>query len=85
MAEKHPDDLAREKESRRVLERVAVDSEVVGASTFARTVDRARAHMAADDADASDPVEVWAKRTGRALSAIAFIILAIWLIGYLSR
>ncbi|MFZ2102362.1 MAG: hypothetical protein WAU86_17530 [Oricola sp.] len=85
MAEKHPDDRAREDEARRVLERAAVDSEVVGQSTFARTVNRARSHMAADDAEANDPVEVWGRRTGRLLSLIAFIVLAIWLIGYLRR
>jgi len=85
MAEKHPDDKAREEEARRTLERVATDSEIVGQSTLARTVNRARAHMSAEDADAEDRVEVWGRRTGRALSAIAFIVLAIWLIGYLSR
>ncbi|WP_193174650.1 hypothetical protein [Oricola nitratireducens] len=85
MADKHPDDLAREKEAQRVLERAVADSEVVGQSTLARTVNRARSHMAADEADPDDPVEVWGRRTGRALSAIAFLILAIWLIGYLRR
>jgi hypothetical protein len=85
MAEKHPDDLAREDEAKRALERVARDSEVIGQSTFARTVDRARAHMAADEADANDPVEIWGRRTGRALSVIAFVLLAIWLVAYLRR
>ena len=85
MAEKHPDDRAREDEAKRALERVARDSEVIGQSTFARTVNRARAHMAADEVDANDPVEVWGRRTGRALSVIAFVLLAIWLVAYLRR
>ena len=85
MASKHPDDLAREEEARRTLERVAVESEELGRSSLARTVDRARAHMAADDADPDDKVELWGRRTGRALSAIAFIVLAVWLVGYLRR
>ncbi|GAB4350471.1 MAG: hypothetical protein Kow0026_06670 [Oricola sp.] len=85
MADKHPDDKAREKEARRTLERVAADSEVIGQSTLARTVDRARAHMTAEDADADDRVEVWGRRVGRALSLLAFLVLAVWLIGYLSR
>jgi hypothetical protein len=85
MAEKHPDDIAREEEARRTLERVATDSEVLGQSTLARTVNRARAHIAAEDADAEDRVEVWGRRAGRALSLVAFIVLAIWLVGYLSR
>jgi hypothetical protein len=85
MADKHPDDKAREEEAQRTLERVATDSEVIGQSTLARTVNRARAHMAAEDADAEDRVEVWGRRTGRALSLVVFIVLAIWLVGYLSR
>jgi hypothetical protein len=85
MAKKHPDDLAREEEARKTLERVAVDSEVIGQSTLARTVNRARSHMAADEVDPNDKVEVWGRRTGRALSVIAFLILAVWLVGYLRR
>ncbi len=85
MANKHPDDLAREAEARKTLERVAVDSEVIGQSTLARTVNRARSHMAADDADPEDKVEVWGRRVGRGLSLIVFLILAVWLVGYLRR
>ena len=85
MANKHPDDLAREAEARKTLERVAVDSEVIGQSTLARTVNRARSHMAADDADPEDKVEVWGRRVGRGLSLIVFLILAVWLGGYLRR
>jgi hypothetical protein len=85
MANKHPDDLAREKEARKTLERVAVDSEVIGQSTLARTVNRARSHMAADDADPEDKVELWGRRVGRGLSLIVFLILAVWLVGYLRR
>ena len=85
MAEKHPDDLAREDEAKRALERVARESEVVGHSSFVRTVDRARSHMAADDADPADPVEVWGRRVGRGLSLVAFIGLAVWLLSYLAR
>jgi len=85
MAKKHPDDLAREEEARKTLERVAVDSEVIGQSTLARTVNRARSHMAGGDADPDDKVEVWGRRVGRALSLVAFLILAVWLVGYLRR
>lgn len=85
MADKHPDDKAREEEARRTLERVSTDSEIIGQSTLARTVDRARAHMAGEDADADDRVEVWGRRVGRGLSLVVFLVLAIWLVGYLSR
>lgn len=79
------EDRAREEEARKALERVAVDSEVIGQSTLARTVNRARSHMAADEADPDDKVELWGRRTGRALSLIAFLVLAVWLVGYLRR
>lgn len=85
MGDRPRDHLTREKEARDALERVERDSEVIGQSTFARTVDRARAHMAADDADPDDPIEKWGRRTGRALGGIAFVVLAIWLFGYLTR
>ena len=41
--------------------------------------------MAADDADPEDKVEVWGRRVGRGLSLIVFLILAVWLVGYLRR
>lgn len=76
---------AREREARKALERVERDSEVVGHSSFARAAGKARDHLAGADADQTDPVEVWGRRVGRGLSVIAFIALAIWLIGYLTR
>ena len=85
MAEKHPDDAAREAEARRTLDRVAQDSEVIGQSTFVRTAERVRSHMRADEADETDPVEIWGRRTGRAISVIAFVLLAVWLARYLMR
>lgn len=76
---------AREREADKALERVRRDSEVVGQSSFVRATGKARDHLTGADADPSDPVEVWGRRVGRGLSVIAFIALAIWLIGYLSR
>jgi len=80
-----PDPHANEREARKALERVQRDAEVVGQSSFVRAAGRAREHLAGADADPSDPVEVWGRRVGRGLSVIAFIGLAIWLIGYLAR
>ena len=74
-----------DREARKALERVARDAEIVGQSSFARAAGKARAHLSGADADPSDPAEVWGRRVGRALSVVAFIALAIWLIGYLAR
>jgi len=85
MAERLDDDQKRARESERVLERVSTESEVVGTSSFVRQANKARDHLAGADGDQSDPVEVWAKRFGRGLSLVAFILLAIWLVNYLGR
>ena len=74
-----------DREARKALERVARDAEVVGQSSFVRAAGKARGHLSGADADPSDPVEVWGRRVGRGLSVVAFIALAIWLIGYLAR
>ncbi len=79
----HETDEARE--ARAALERVTRDAEVIGTSSFVRTADKVRGHMTAADADPNDKVEVWARRTARAASVIAFIGLALWLINFLAR
>ena len=40
---------------------------------------RAAGHFSAAEADASDPVELWGRRIGRTLAAIAFIAFCIYL------
>lgn len=71
--------------SEQILNRVQRESDVVGASALARTADKARAHMAGEDADQTDPIEVWGTRIGRGLAVIGFIVLAIWLFNFLGR
>lgn len=78
-----PDQEARA--AREVLDRVTRDAEVVGTSSFVRTAGKVRDHLAAAEADQDDKVEVWARRAARIASVIAFILLAVWLIGYLAR
>ncbi len=63
----------RRNEAARIL-RKADESETVGTSLLARTADRLRA---ADDPN--DPAAIWGKRVGRALAAIAFVLLAAYL------
>jgi hypothetical protein len=72
----------REEEAKAALERVARDSETIGASSLARMGRRVGDHFAgrdAMDAEGADPVEVWGRRIGRALSLVGVIALAWWL------
>lgn len=75
-----------EREAREALERVRRDSETVGSSALARMGNRARDHFGARDAEGeaegggTDPVELWGRRIGRALSLVGVVILALWLL-----
>ena len=75
----------REREARATLERVARDTETVGASSLARVAQRAGDHFSGRDAvgagegGATDPVEVWGRRIGRALSVVLALGLVWWL------
>ena len=44
-----------------------------------------KGHFMAEDADQSDPMEVWGSRIGRSLSLIVLILLLIWLVNFLGR
>lgn len=81
-----PSDEARRHESRATLDRAQRDSETLGTSALARGARQAADHFAARDAvgdsesGATDPIELWGRRIGRALSAVGFVALAIYLI-----
>lgn len=75
------DEEERADEARRALRRVERDSETLGTSSFVRAAD----HFTAKDADQDDPAELWGKRVGRAFAVVAFVALAVWLVGYLMR
>ncbi|MCB1493119.1 MAG: hypothetical protein KDJ77_15200 [Rhodobiaceae bacterium] len=74
-----PDPTAREKESRRILDQVARDSETVGTSSARRVAEGTRDHFLGADADPDDRVEVWGRRIGRGLSLLALVVLAVYL------
>ena len=77
---------ARDRESREALERVRRDSETLGASSLARVGQRAADHFSGRDAigaaegGGTDPIELWGRRVGRALSAVLALALT-WLLG----
>jgi hypothetical protein len=72
-------------ESRRIIERVARETDPGGTSFFARTAKGAHDHITAADADRSDPIEYWGTRIGRALGLIIAIGLLIWLVLFVTQ
>ena len=77
-------DDEREREAREALERVARDSETIAGSSLGRAGRRLGNHFAARDAvgeadGGTDPIELWGRRIGRALSLVAVVALAWWL------
>lgn len=75
-----PSDNAEVKEAQRILDRVASDSESVGTSSFARTANKVSGHFSGSENPEDDHIEVMGKRIGRGLSAVAFIILAAYIV-----
>jgi hypothetical protein len=82
---RNQDERARETEAKDALERVARDSETIGTSSLARAGQRLAGHFAGRDAvgagehGQTDPMELWGRRIGRALSLVGVIVLAYWL------
>ncbi len=69
----------RETESKRIIERVARESDSSG-GLFASAIRRTRDHVTAADTDPSDAAEYWGTRIGRTLGAIITVVLIIGLI-----
>lgn len=67
-------------ESRRILERVAQESETVGTSSMRRVAERVKGHMTADDAEQENWAEVWGTRIGRALGLVFVCVLIVYLV-----
>jgi hypothetical protein len=79
-----PEPNDRQEDAQRALEGAARDSEAFGASSLARTARRVGNDFGGQHAlgkgDAgTDPVEVWGRRVGRALSVPAALLLVWWL------
>lgn len=85
MTDKMTPEQSQRREAQRLIDRVEGETETIGTSSFVRVANQAREHMSGADADPDDRVERWAKRFGRALSVVAFVALAIWLLNYLQR
>ena len=75
-----PSEDERRKEAQEILRRVERDSNPLQW----RGALKARDHFAAREAEGQDWTELWGRRVGRALAAIAVFILLLWVWSYLS-
>ena len=73
----------RDAESRRILDRVAREQHS-GLGFLGRGTERARGHLAADDADQNDWIEVWGTRIGRAIGIVVIVAFLVWAVSYLA-
>ncbi|MBU0583242.1 MAG: hypothetical protein KKB66_12075 [Alphaproteobacteria bacterium] len=82
-----PDDRqdARQRESRRIIERVAREAESGSRSVVDRVARRAHDHVTAADVDPEDGIEYWGTRIGRILGVFLAVGLIIWLIIFVVR
>lgn len=69
-----------EAKSKRILERVAQESETIGTSSVKRVAERVKGHLSAQDSNENEWAELWGKRIGRTLGAIFVIVLIIHLL-----
>lgn len=69
------------KESQRILDRVARESEL--STPVFRIARRARDHASASDVDQEDWAELWGTRIGRAFAFVIVLVILAWLIFYL--
>jgi len=71
-----------DEDEHRTLDRVARDSETLGSSSLRRMSSHfgARDAHRAGDGGATDPIEVWGRRIGRALSLVGVVALSLWLL-----
>jgi hypothetical protein len=76
---------ARQRESRRIIERVAHEAESGGRTMIDRVARRARDHVAAADVDPEDRIEYWGTRIGRVLGVFLAIGLIVWLTIFIVR
>jgi hypothetical protein len=83
MTNPHKGEDDRRKQAQEALDRVRAESETIGGSTLGRVARRTADHFAAKDAidehGQTDPIELWGRRIGRALSLAGVIGLSIYL------
>lgn len=78
------DDEPRQREARRIIDRIERETDPGGTGIVSRTMRRAEDHFGAADADRDDPIEVWGTRIGRAVGLVLTLALLAWLVTSLS-
>lgn len=71
--------------ARRDLARLSEEGGLFATPTLKAKTRSVHGHFTAADADQSDAIEVWGTRIGRGLAAVAFVLLAVWLMFYLAH
>lgn len=74
----------RDAEARRILKRLENEQQSDG-GLLSRTASRVGNHLSGADADASDKIEVWGTRIGRAIAFLALAAAIAYLIVYLAQ
>ena len=74
-------DQKQSSESRRILARIAQESDPSG-SLAVRAARRVQKHVEASDADQNDKVELWGTRIGRVLGLVLLVVLLYWLYSF---
>ena len=72
-----------EEESRRILERVARESDSGGLTQMGGVLGAARRRIEADMPRGADPIEYWGTRIGRFLGLLITIAIVGWLLLYI--
>jgi hypothetical protein len=80
MGQREAREAARKAEADAVLKRVVREADTVGGSALARSANQVRDHFAAKDAPEDDRIEVWGRRIGRGIAAVAVVVLLIMLV-----
>ena len=82
-----PDDSqdSRQRESRRIIERVAQEAESGNRTVVDRMARRAHDHVTAADVDREDRIEYWGTRIGRVLGVFLAVGLIVWLVIFFVR
>lgn len=74
----------REKESRRILERLERE-QAATEGIIQRSITKTANHLSAQDAPENDRIELWATRVGRMFGLLITLAIIVWLILYLMQ
>lgn len=78
-------DQDRERESRRILDRVMREADSSGPSLISRAAGQSRDPTQAGNAETPDAIEYWGTRIGRTLGLLLCVVLLGWLALFMLR